>query len=251
MKYLNSFKNFSTINESVMVEPIESSAYSSETVPNLPYSNNIKGNLKEEFLKKLVYICKQLQVKPEWMMINISGESGFDPHVTNSIGATGLIQFTKTTIAGYTDPKTNKPLTTEDLKKMSAVEQLDVVYAYYKHNMKLYNLTSFSVPGDFFAITFYPAIIKQGMDSSFSATAIRNNQALFKRIGGTTKRAYYDYCQRLVNDPESIKKSIENFDSEGFFGEGSGANTDLLGNMVKELGELVGNIFLKNPGLIV
>ena len=52
-------------------------------------------------------------------------ESWLDPTTTNSIGATGLIQFL---------PSTAKELgtTTDALRKMSAVEQLDYVYGYLK-----------------------------------------------------------------------------------------------------------------------
>ena len=236
--------------ESVEVNPIEEEQYASETVPNLPFNSEIKGE-KENFLKKLTYICKQLNCKPEWMMINIENESGFKPDVTNANGgATGLIQFMPNTISGYTNPETHQPMTTDDLKKMSAVQQLDVVYAYYKSCMKTEGISSFNRPGDFFGITFFPNIVKESDDFQFPQKAVAQNKGLFARMGGTTKKDYYNYCDKIVGDPQGMKNAISGFDQEGFFGKSSGANKDFFQSMVDELGGLVGSILSTNPGIM-
>jgi len=249
MKYLHDFNTYLILNEAVSVEPIEAEQYANETVPNLPFNGDIKDG-KEDFLKKLTYVCKQINCKPEWMMINIAGESGFKPDAVNpNGGATGLIQFMPKTISGYANPETHQPMTTDDLKKMSAVQQLDVVQAYYKECMKEIGISGFNKPGDFFGITFFPKIVKEGDDYQFPQNAVDQNKALFAKIGGTTKKAYYDYCDRLVNGPVAMKNSISNFDQEGFFGAKSGANKDFFQSMVDELGGLVGNILSSNPGI--
>ena len=246
MKHIQSFTQHTSLNESEQVEEIDPTNYDNKTVPALPFNNEVKGD-KEAFLKKLTYISEQLGAKPEWFMICIAGESGFNPQAVNPDGgATGLIQFMPNTIKGYLHPKTKRPMTTDDLKNMSAVDQLDVVYAYYKAAMKQEGIDKFDVPGDFFGITFYPKIVKEPMTFNFPPNAIKQNKSLFDRIGGTTKQAYYDYCQKLVNDPEGIRKAIKNFDGDGFFGKNSGGNTDFFSGIVDELRGLVGNIITAN-----
>ena len=78
-----------------------------------------------EFKKKVVEICNKLGIKPDDLMAVMAFESWLDPTTTNSIGATGLIQFL---------PSTAKELgtTTYALRNMTAVKQLDYVYEYYK-----------------------------------------------------------------------------------------------------------------------
>ena len=252
MKHLINFNQYSRLNEAVEVEVINPADYEKETVPALPYSNEIKSD-KEKFLKKITYISKKLNADPKWLMIIISGESGFRPDATNANGgATGLIQFMPSVIKGYLDPKTKEPLNTDQLKKMSALDQLDVVYAYYKQWMSILKIQKFNLPGDFFGVTFYPKVVTEGMDFKFPQNVVNQNKSYFARIGGITKKAYYDYCQKLANDPESMKAAISSFDKEGFQGEGSGATSSpsLMGAADSEesgLGKIVGGV-LKDIG---
>ena len=248
MRRINTFDEYFSLLESAIVEPIEQGEYDKITVPNLPYSSELTTD-KESFLKKLSYICEKIGAKPEWMMINIAGESGFRPDAVNpTSGATGLIQFMPKVIANYLDPVSKQPLTTEDLKKMSIIDQLDIVYAYYKENMKSLNISKFEQPGDFFGVTFYPKILKELPDWQFPPNVVKSNQVLFARMGGITKKDYYDYCDRLVKDPESVKNSIKNFDSEGFFTKESGANDFSLNDLFgKELGKIADEVLQKGP----
>ena len=50
-----------------------------------------------EFKDKVVEISKKLQIEPDDLMAVMAFESGIDPTTTNSIGATGLIQFMPST----------------------------------------------------------------------------------------------------------------------------------------------------------
>lgn len=92
----------------------------------------IKEN-RQEFVAKVVKICDELRISPDWLMFVMWFESKLNPHAVNPIsGATGLIQFM---------PSTARSLGTsvEDLKRMNNVEQLDYVLAYlrpYKGRMK-------------------------------------------------------------------------------------------------------------------
>lgn len=104
----------------------------------------VKEN-KKEFALKVTDICNQLNIKPEWLMFVMWFESRLNPQAVNPIsGTTGLIQFM---------PSTARSLgtTTDVLKHMSNVQQLDYVLAYlrpYKGRMKRWI--------DVYLAVFYP-----------------------------------------------------------------------------------------------
>ena len=86
------------------------------------------GTLSPEALDKVHKISARLQIKPEWLIQSMAFETGgtFSPSEKNRAGSsgTGMIQFMD---------KTARDLgtTTEKLSKMSQVEQLDYVEAYF------------------------------------------------------------------------------------------------------------------------
>jgi len=246
MRRIYSFTQFESLNESIEVEKIEPEKYSNETVPTLPFSTLVKDD-KEKFLKKLTYISKQLGVKPEWFMLVMKEESGFNPQATNpNGGATGLIQFMPSTIKGYAIE--GKSLSTDDLRKMSALDQLDIVYAYYKAGMKMVGLSKFEKPGDFFAITFYPKLVKVSDGFVFPDNDIKQNQGLFAKIGGTTKKDYYDFYDKLVNNPTNIENAVKQFDDVKITGTSSPDQLGIFDQMLKELGdEVVSAVVSKSP----
>jgi hypothetical protein len=77
---------------------------------------------KELFLAKVIAVANYLKVKPDHLMFLMWFETAhtLDSHIQNKIGATGLIQFM---------PSTARFLgtTTDELKKMSNVQQMDYV----------------------------------------------------------------------------------------------------------------------------
>lgn len=78
------------------------------------------------FSEKVRYLSDLLGIDPNWLMWVMFFESSLNHRAQNAAtGATGLIQFM---------PSTARSLgtTTADLLQMSAVEQLDYVYAYLK-----------------------------------------------------------------------------------------------------------------------
>lgn len=80
-----------------------------------------------EFAEKLIKICAQIGVNPNFLMACIAFETGraFSPSVLNKhSGAVGLIQFMKPT-ALHLDTTPDK------LKSMTALEQLDYVLKYF------------------------------------------------------------------------------------------------------------------------
>jgi hypothetical protein len=104
----------------------------------------VKEN-KKEFALKVTDICNQLNIKPEWLMFVMWFESKLNPQAVNPISeSTGLIQFTPSTARGL-------GTTTDILKRMSNVQQLDYVLAYlrpYKGRMKRWI--------DVYLAVFYP-----------------------------------------------------------------------------------------------
>lgn len=92
---------------------------------SIAFSNRVS----REFLTRVVDICHYLGIEPDWLMAAMAFETGgtFSPAVRNKAGsgATGLIQFM---------PSTARALgtTTDALAALSAEDQLDYVYRYFK-----------------------------------------------------------------------------------------------------------------------
>lgn len=85
------------------------------------FENLIKEN-KAAFIERVIEVANYLGVKAEHLMFLMWFETArtLDHTITNSIGATGLIQFMPTTAKGL-------GTTTEALRKMSNVEQMEYV----------------------------------------------------------------------------------------------------------------------------
>jgi len=88
---------------------------------------NVKGIDKTSNLFRLLLLqmAERLGTDADWHAAVMASESGFSPSITNSIGATGLIQFM---------PATARKLgtTTDALRVMTAEEQLEWVERYYQ-----------------------------------------------------------------------------------------------------------------------
>lgn len=95
---------------------------------NYQQIQGVKGNanVTDEFIKAVEKMAERLESKPEYFLAAMSFETGgtFSPAIQNAIGATGLIQFLKPTAKGL-------GTTTDELKKMSAVKQLEYVEKYF------------------------------------------------------------------------------------------------------------------------
>lgn len=108
------------------------------------FEEYIKEN-REEFAEKVNNISGELGIDPNWLMFVMWFESKLDPQAVNPIsGAVGLIQIM---------PSTARALgtTTDVLKRISNVQQLDYVRAYlrpYKGKMKRWI--------DVYLAVFYP-----------------------------------------------------------------------------------------------
>lgn len=110
------------------------------------------SNVELSFAKEVVAVCRRTSIEnPSWLMACMAFETGetFSPSIRNfaGSGATGLIQFM---------PSTAKKLgtTTDDLAKMTAVEQLQYVEKYFSpYRNRLKSLA------DVYGAILWPAMI--------------------------------------------------------------------------------------------
>ncbi len=114
----------------------------------LIYENKVTSAFKS----KVIRICGDLGVDPNWLMAIMYNESRLNPKATNKIGATGLIQFTKPT-ARYLGTSTTA------LRSMTALQQLDYVKKYYaKAGNRIKSYT------DMYLWTFFPIAVGKSAD---------------------------------------------------------------------------------------
>lgn len=145
----------------------------------LIYENKVPASYREAFVIKVKQVASRLGINPNWLMAIMYFESAatFSASITNSIGATGLIQFMPSTAIGL-------GTTTTALRQMSAVQQLDWVEKYYKQNYKYLKITAASSYVDTYLITFFPAAVNRGLDfviqtKNLSAALIAKQNPIF------------------------------------------------------------------------
>lgn len=129
---------------------------------------------RSTFENKVREVSAELGFPPDWLMgvMELETAGTFDPAITNSIGATGLIQFMPSTAIGL-------GTTTDQLRNMSAIEQLDWVKKYYwpyRHKIKRY--------ADLYIATLLPVALGKSKDyvlktSRLSAATIARANPLF------------------------------------------------------------------------
>ncbi|WNM19281.1 transglycosylase SLT domain-containing protein [Flavobacterium capsici] len=122
---------------------------------SLIYENKVPSSYRIPFIAKVKEIATKLGINPNWLMAIMHWESAgtFSPSITNSIGATGLIQFMPSTAIGL-------GTTTTALRNMTAVQQLDYVLKYYlPYKSKITNYV------DCYLVTFFPAAV--GKDENY------------------------------------------------------------------------------------
>lgn len=123
------------------------------TVQEITFGEKLNHvNLKcepRDFVYKVVRVSKYLNINPHWLMVVMDLETGgtFDPSITNKLGYTGLIQFGDLAASEqYT--------TTEKLRRMDALEQLDYVQGYLsRYRFRMKRLL------DVYLAVFFPAAI--------------------------------------------------------------------------------------------
>jgi hypothetical protein len=221
MKHIQNFKNFIGLNESIRVQKISPDSYMEETVVSLPYLDYIKEN-RQEFLKKLVTISKDLGVNPLWILHTIFHESKFDPKKTDkSTGSVGILSFYPDVLKNMVNPETGKNYTPQDVLQLSNVDQLDLVFSYYKTWMDRMKMERPITPGDFASLTFYPQVIKKDWEWNFPRFVIEKNPSLFKNFESNiskNKEDYYDYIDKIFKEEKEYEE-----EEKGLLGDFTGA----------------------------
>lgn len=141
----------------------------------LIYEDKVPASYRKAFVDKVNIISYNLGIDPNWLMAIMYFESArtFSPSITNPIGAVGLIQFMPATAKGL-------GTTTTALKAMTAVNQLDYVYKYFKpYKGKINNYI------DAYFAVFFPLAIGKPDDwtiqsSGLSASTIAKQNPAFE-----------------------------------------------------------------------
>ena len=154
------------------------------------WDNSGKADVTEEFLDKVVEISDKLDIDPDDLMTVMAFESRLDHKTVNPLsGATGLIQWMPETAAEL-------GTSTEELKNMTAVEQLDYVYKYLKpYKGKLRTIS------DLYMSVLWPAAVGKEEDYVLfksGTTAYRQNDGLDINEDG------------LITKEEATQKVIQN-----------------------------------------
>lgn len=103
------------------------------------------------FADKIVEVANNLGTHPYWLanLINFESAGTFSPSITNSLGYTGLIQF-------GTSAAKDLGTTTDQLRSMSAIEQMNYVQKYFELPHKRQG-SKYNTPIDLYMAVFYPA----------------------------------------------------------------------------------------------
>jgi hypothetical protein len=178
----------------------------------LLFSEKLPEAIRKEFTDKVRLICSKLPGNPDPnnLMLVMNNETGgtFRPSIVNSIGATGLIQFTKETAAWLV---TSGPA----LASMSAVAQLDYVYKYYK---AIAGKTPINNAFDLYMLTFYPYALNKpddyvlGSEKSVAYSqkvGVQNKGFDLNRDGVITKAEFRNWLIKRYPDQTAWFKKKE------------------------------------------
>jgi RHS repeat-associated protein len=121
-----------------------------------PSSIIYKDKVSNEFIEKVLEISYNLGLDPNKLMAVMAQESNLNPQAKNPDGAVGLIQFTGIAIKQI-NKDYNLNLTKDDIFKMSAIKQLDLVEKFYSKMAKKIRTIE-----DFAVTTFAPAHLGKG-----------------------------------------------------------------------------------------
>jgi hypothetical protein len=183
-----------------------------KTMPkvNFIYAERLTGDQA----LKVVQVCNALGIHPNWLMGVMYFETGgtLSPAKTNGIGSVGLIQFTRDR-AGV-DYKTiaGERYYLSDIKQMSFVDQMDLVYLYlkpYANKIKAFI--------DLYLVVFFPVAIGKPLDyvlqtSGLSASKIAEQNPIFdpNRDKQIKKREIVDFFKGWYKD-DFAKINVSNF----------------------------------------
>lgn len=137
----------------------------------LEFEDKVPADIRAPFATEIRNMASNLElpgkdVGANWIMGVMNSESGINPYIQNSIDATGFIQFLPSTAIGL-------GTTTDALKNMGYMDQLDYVYKYFsawKGKIKSYL--------DLYTVTFYPPALGQPLSYVFPDWVLAANPGL-------------------------------------------------------------------------
>lgn len=169
-------------------------------------SSKFASLLSQDKLAKVVDVSGRLGINPNWLLAVMYFESAktFSPSITNNIGSVGLIQFTRDKAGVQYKTIGGKRYMLADLAKMSFIEQMDVVEAYYKEAKGKKKISSFI---DTYLVTFFPAALGKADDFVFATSGLsasliaKQNPAFDRNKDGTIHKAEVTaYFRKMYND---------------------------------------------------
>lgn len=148
----SAFPSFST----GMSNPFASTSNTNvQTSIDSGFSNTAK--LDKKFLAKVKQVAKNVNCNYKDLLAVMNAESGLQPNKWNGRSAVGLIQFTNTGLAGL-NKTYGLNLTKNQIAKMSAMDQLDLVEKFIKMNKKTYMSENAKLSNaDLYSLIFLPA----------------------------------------------------------------------------------------------
>jgi hypothetical protein len=152
--------------------------------------------------EKIVVIAGLLEIAdPGWLANVMFFESSLNPAATNkSFGCTGLIQFCPNSGA----EKVGK--TTDELRRMGAIEQMDYVYAYLREYRGRMNSSA-----DLYMAIFFPVAVGKGPNYSIYNWYLTNKGAtsaaryLEANLGIRTSGDYQAFADRRARLPTALR----------------------------------------------
>jgi hypothetical protein len=225
--------------------PIAGSSVENYTLPP-PNNNNLDHgkvhyqpypwSTDQPFLNKVKSVAAVLNANYLDLLAIMYNESAgtFDPSITNSIGATGMIQFIRSTAIGL-------GTTTTALAAMSRVEQMDWVLKYFQRNGIG---TKTTTPGiqDLYCAVFWPAAVGKpdnniiaGQNGPYSNVWNQNpGLRSANRTGPITNASVGAGAAQWLNRVKQTLANAGATNSSGSLKSGSGGTvTDGSGNAVK------------------
>jgi hypothetical protein len=152
--------------------------------------------------EKIVQVAGRLRIPdPGWLANVMFFESSLNPAATNkSFGCTGLIQFCPNSGA----EKVGK--TTDELRRMGAIEQMDYVYAYLREYRGRMNSSA-----DLYMAIFFPVAVGKGPNYSIYNWYLTNKGAasaaryLEANLGIRTSGDYQAFADRRARLPTALR----------------------------------------------
>ena len=168
---------------------------------SLLYINLVPSSERSAFENKVASVASNLGINPNWLMQVMKAESGLRADIQNLAhpmqggNATGLIQFSP-------DTAKNLGTTTDQLKRMSRVDQMDYVEQYFKPYAS--KIKSYF---DLYLITFFPAAAGHSSDDEYvfetknisrSSVAKGNPTIDINKDGKITMAEFKQYLKNTV-----------------------------------------------------